>query len=111
VAQRETLFKVENLKKQIENSRKSLLNRLALETTRGSEDINKVLDKIIDFNRRNPTFAIDADAINSSLKNRFERMYATQRGLPIDSKLFPLVRDLFNVPIEKLEAEAERARK
>jgi hypothetical protein len=38
-------------------------------------------------------------------------MYATKRGLPIDSKLFPLVRDLFNVPIEKLEAEAERARK
>jgi hypothetical protein len=111
VAQRETLFKVENLKKQIENSRKSLLNRLALETTRGSEDINKVLDKIIDFNRRNPTFAIDSDTINTSLKNRFERMYATQRGLPIDSKLFPFVRELFNVPIEKLEAEAERARK
>ena len=111
VAQRETLFKVENLRKQIENSRKSLLNRLALETTRGSEDINKVLDKIIDFNRRNPTVAIDSDTINTSLKNRFERMYATERGLPIEPRYYPLVRELFNVPIEKLEAEAERARK
>lgn len=111
VAQRETLFKVENLKKQIENGRKSLLNRLALETTRGSEDINKVLDKIIDFNRRNPTVAIDSDTINTSLKNRFERMYATERGLPIEPRYYPLVRELFNVPIEKLEAEAERARK
>jgi hypothetical protein len=111
VAQRETLFKVENLKKQIENSRKSLLNRLALETTRGSEDINKMLDKIIDFNRRNPTVAIDSDTINTSLKNRFERMYATERGLPIEPRYYPLVRELFNVPIEKLEAEAERARK
>ena len=111
VAQRETLFKVENLKKQIQNSRKSLLDRLALETTRGSEDINKVFEKIMDFNRRNPTVIIDSDAINSAIKNRFERMYVTERGLPIEPKYYPLVRELFNVPIEKLEAEAARARK
>ena len=110
VAQRETLFKAEALMAQVKNEKKKLLDRLARETTTGGEDINKALENIIKFNGRNPSSAIDADSINQSLKNRMQRMYATERGLPIEPEFYPLVRQLFEVPIGKLEREAARAR-
>lgn len=111
VGMRETLFKAEALKAQVQNERKKLLDRLALETTRGGENVNAVLEKIVIFNRKNETMQIDGDTINRSLQNRIKRMYATERGLPIEPKYYPLMRDLFNVPIEKLEREAARARR
>lgn len=110
VAQRETLFKAEALKARVKNDKKKLLDRLGLETARGGDNLNTVFKKIEEFNRKNPSSAIDSDSITRSLENRFQRMYATERGLPIEPEFYPLVRELFNVPIEKLEREATRAR-
>ena len=110
VGMRETLFKAEALKAQVKNDKKKLLDRLGLETARGGDNLNAVFKKIEEFNRKNPSSAIDSDSIIRSLENRFQRMYATERGLPIEPEFYPLVRKLFNVPIEKLEREAARAR-
>lgn len=110
VGMRETLFKAEALKAQVKNDKKKLLDRLGLETARGGDNLNTVFKKIEEFNRKNPSSAIDSDSITRSLENRFQRMYATERGLPIEPEFYPLVRELFNVPIEKLEREATRAR-
>lgn len=108
VAQREALFKAESLKAKVMNERKQLIDRLGLDITRGSEDINVVFEKIAKFNRRNPNVAIAGDSITTALQNRFEKIYASERGLPIESKFYPLVRRLFDVPIEQLEKEAAR---
>ncbi|NDD26622.1 MAG: hypothetical protein EB103_07170, partial [Actinobacteria bacterium] len=110
VAQRETIFKANELMMQVKNEKRKLMSRLDLEMRQEDSDVEKVLEDITKFNRKNWFDAIDADTITSSLKARMKKRLETERGLQIDEKYYPVLRQLFDVPIEKLEKEAERAK-
>jgi hypothetical protein len=59
----------------------------------------KAFDKIMEFNKKYPTMAIDADALIKSITGKLEKSAQTENGLYIDPKLRYLFTDTY---IEKL---------
>ena len=109
VAQREALFRYEGLKAEVNNERRLLMDRLSVEFNNAG-DIERTLDQIIKFNRRNWFAPIDGETISKSLLNRMSKALETERGLQIEPKYYPQIRMLFEPSLQKLEEEASRGK-
>lgn len=93
-------IKVKGQEQAITKKHQNLLNIFALTfMTNDAAGNEKAFDKIMEFNRKYPTVAIDADALIKSITGKMEKSAQTENGLYIDPKL----RYLFtNTYIEKL---------
>jgi hypothetical protein len=59
--------------------------------TNDADGVEKALNKIIEFNDRHPTDAIDVDGLISSIQKKMEKSAKTDQGLYIDDKLRHIV--------------------
>ena len=93
-------IKVKGQEQAITKKHQNLLNIFALTfMTNDAAGNEKAFDKIMDFNKKYPTMAIDADALIKSISGKMEKSAQTENGLYIDPKLRYLFTDTY---IEKL---------
>jgi len=71
-------------------------------------DVDHVMDKIINFNMRNPFDQIDSKSISASLKKQLQQRYVTDRGFFIDKKYYPQLMDLLAPSSARLDTEAKK---
>ena len=72
--------------------------------TNDVEGNKKSFDKIMEFNKKYPTMAIDADSLVKSIRGKLEKSVQTDHGLYIDPKLRYLFTDTY---IQKLTKKEE----
>jgi hypothetical protein len=65
--------------------------------------------KIIKFNAKYPTLAIDVDTIFKSIEGKYEKSAQTDHGLYVDPKLRYLFTDTYIQKITEKEKSASRA--
>ena len=93
-------IKVKGQEQAITKKHQNLLNIFALTfMTNDAAGNEKAFDKIMEFNKKYPTMAIDADALIKSITGKMEKSAQTENGLYIDPKLRYLFTDTY---IEKL---------
>jgi hypothetical protein len=107
VARREDLFKANALRIQIQNQKRSLMDRLDLEL-REDGNVEKVLEDIFKYNAKNWFDPIRPSEITKSLRSRLERRASADRGLAVEKKYYPQLIELFAVSERKLATEAAR---
>ena len=108
-SQQEALFKANAIKAKVIQNKGELITRLDREAELGSnEAVDDAIEKILKFNYRNPTNAINTDNLPDMLQKRLEKRLASDRGFPIDEKFYPALAELLDVPIERLEREAAK---
>jgi len=100
-------IKVKGQEQAILKKRNNTLNIFAL--TFMTNDVagnEKAFGKIIEFNKKYPTMAIDVDGIINSISNKLEKSAQTDHGLYVDPKLRYLFTDTY---IEKLTQKEKPA--
>ena len=108
-SRREAIFAVQGLMLEAKRERSKSLARLDLEITKGSDDdVEKAIDKIINYNSKNYWDPITSEQISQSIKKRMERRFMSDRGFPLDKKYYPQVVDLLEPSSKKLEREVSR---
>ena len=105
----EANFKAEGLRQQVMQEKRKLLDRFELEAESGSDDaFDKALDKILDFNSKNPTLKVESKDLTAMIKKRAEIHAKSDRGFRVDKNLYPYLVDLLDVSRERIEREAAR---
>ena len=105
----EANFKAEGLRQQVMQEKRKLLDRFELEAMSGSDDaFDKALDKILDFNSKNPTLKVESKDLTAMIKKRAEIHAKSDRGFRVDKNLYPYLVDLLDVSRERIEREAAR---
>ena len=98
-------IKVKGQEQAILKKRDNTLNIFALTFMTNDVDGNKkAFDKIMEFNKKYPTMAIDADGMIKSISNKLEKSVQTDHGLYVDPKLRYLFKDTY---IQKLTKKEE----
>jgi hypothetical protein len=93
-------IKVKGQEQAITKKHQNLLNIFALTfMTNDAAGNEKAFDKIMKFNKKYPTMAIDADSLIKSISGKMEKSAQADHGLYIDPKLRYLFTDTY---IEKL---------
>ena len=105
-------FKLNGVEQKILNKRNLILTRLNVQFKKESEAGDAMFDKIIEdevskFNRKYPSYAIDADTIVDSLSSKAERRASAVAGVAITEKSAPLVGTAADKLAERLEKRAE----
>jgi len=108
VMRREDLFKANALRIKVETEKRKLMDRLDLETRDDGGDVDKAIQKIVEFNKRNWFNPIQGDEISASLIRRMKRRAESERGLQIEPKYYPQLNQLLETSARKLEAEAAK---
>jgi hypothetical protein len=99
-------FKVIGAQQKILNEQIRLLENLDREfRSNNAAGYSKQFDKIADFNRRYPSFAMDLDQIGDSLEKRMERRGTAYMGVVPTEKNLPLLDALSHVGRRVAEAE------
>ncbi len=102
-------FKVEALRQKVLQERGKLINRLDTELTQGDETAaDNVMEKILEFNSKNPAVRIEADMLNKALLARAKARMTSDRGFKVDDKLYPYLVELLDPSRELLEREAAK---
>jgi hypothetical protein len=102
-------FKVEALRQKVLQDRGKLINRLDTELTQGDETAaDNVMEKILEFNSKNPAVRIEADMLNKALLARAKARMTSDRGFKVDEKLYPYLVELLDPSRELLEREAAK---
>lgn len=103
-------FKLSAVEQKIKNARNKLLDRLNVAAGKKDDSFEKVIDDIIEFSRRYPTFAIDGETINKSLRGREERKAQSIAGVRITKENILILDDALKTLegiIAKRKAETE----
>jgi hypothetical protein len=106
-AKREDNFKAAALVQQVKQEKTKLMARLD-DDMLDDGDVDHVMDKIINFNMRNPFDPIDSKSISASLKKQLKQRYVTDRGFFIDKKYYPQLMDLLASSSARLDTEAKK---
>jgi len=102
-------FKVEALRQKVLQERGKLINRLDTELTQGDETAaDNVMEKILEFNSKNPAVRIEADMLNKALLARAKARMTSDHGFKVDDKLYPYLVELLDPSRELLEREAAK---
>jgi hypothetical protein len=106
-------FKLIGIQQKIENERQKLFDNLDREYRNGNfTAYNKIIAKdIVGFNKKYPSFAIEADDLLSSLERRAEQRGQSWKGLKLDEKnaaLFAAPAAPSRKEVEKREKEAKK---
>ena len=98
-------IKQKGQEQKILKKRDNTLNIFALTfMTNDVEGNKKSFDKIMEFNKKYPTMAINADSLVKSIRGKLEKSVQTDHGLYIDPKLRYLFTDTY---IQKLTKKEE----
>jgi hypothetical protein len=89
-------IKVKGKEQEILKKRNTALNIFGLTVmTNDEKGIQEALQKIVKFNAKYPTLAIDVDTLTKSIRGKFEKSAQTEQGLYIDPKLRYLFTDTY----------------
>ena len=69
---------------------------------------DNVMEKILEFNSKNPAVRIEADMLNKALLARAKARMESDRGFKVDEKLYPYLVELLDPSRELLEREAAK---
>ena len=96
--------KVKGKEQEILKKRDNVLNFFGLTVmTNDEKGIQEALQKIVKFNAKYPTLAIDVDTLTKSIRGKFEKSAQTEQGLYIDPKLRYLFTDTYIQKITEKE--------
>ena len=97
-------IKVKGKEQEILKKRNNALNLFGLTVmTNDEKGTQEALQKIVKFNAKYPTLAIDVDTITKSIRGKFEKSAQTEQGLYIDPKLRYLFTDTYIQKITEKE--------
>jgi len=100
-------IKVKGQEQEILKKRQNVLNIFGLTVmTNDEEGTQAAIEKIIKFNTKYPTLAIDVDTIFKSIEGKFEKSAQTDHGLYIDPKLRYLFTDTYIQKITEKESKS-----
>ena len=103
-------FKLSAVEQKIKNARNKLLDRLNIAAGKEDDSFDNVIDDIIEFSRRYPTFAIDGETINKSLRGREEKKAQSVAGVRLTKENVSILDDALKTLegiIAKRKAETE----
>jgi hypothetical protein len=99
-------IKVKGQEQKIVDKRQNLLNIFALTfMTNDPKGNEEALEKIMEFNRKYPTLALDAESMIKSIKGKLEKSAQADHGLYIDPKLRYLFTDTY---IKKITEKGDK---
>jgi hypothetical protein len=105
----EANFKANALKAKVVLEKGKLVNRVDLESTRGSdEEFDAALEKLLVFNARNPQLAVKGEQLSNMLQARMEKRLKADRGFDVDKKFYPYLEELLAPSRERLDKEAAK---
>jgi hypothetical protein len=100
-------IKVKGQEQEILRKRQNALNIFGLTVmTNDEEGTQAAIEKIIKFNTKYPTLAIDVDTIFKSIEGKYEKSAQTDHGLYVDPKLRYLFTDTY---IQKITEEQSKS--
>lgn len=105
----EVNFKVEALRQKVIQERGKLINRLDTELASGDDTAaDNVMEKVLEFNYKNPTMMVEADMLSKALLERAKKRAMSDRGFRVDDKLYPLLVELLDPSRETMESEVAK---
>jgi hypothetical protein len=104
-------FKLVGIEQRILNQRGLILNKLDFQlrqnTDKGDENFDKILEnEVAKFNTKNPSYALDADAIFNSLEKKAEQRAGSRAGVIVTEKNIPIVEEATDTLEKRLDARA-----
>lgn len=100
-------IKVKGQEQEILKKRQNVLNIFGLTImTNDEEGTQAAIEKIIKFNAKYPTLAIDVDTLFKSIEGKFEKSAQTDHGLYVDPKLRYLFTDTYIQKITEKESKS-----
>jgi len=103
-------IKIKGMAEEIKMKRENLLNIIGLTVmTNDEKGIQKAIEKVIKFNKKYPTIAIEIDTIFKSIEGKYEKSAQTDHGLYIDPKLRYLFSETYIDKITRKEQPAAPA--
>jgi hypothetical protein len=105
-------FKVIGIQQKINNERNELMDRLDREyRNKDVKAYGETYKKMMEFNRKHPTFAITPESLQSSMESRQEQRAQSYRGVTLTEKNMGLARALIASRREATEREKENREK
>jgi len=100
-------IKVKGQEQEILKKRQNVLNIFGLTImTNDEKGTQAAIEKIIKFNAKYPTLAIDVDTLFKSIEGKFEKSAQTDHGLYVDPKLRYLFTDTYIQKITEKESKS-----
>jgi hypothetical protein len=111
-AVQEANFKAEALRQKVIQDKGKVRARLDRELELGSDEaVDKAMDKLLEFNAKNPQSAIKGSELSKQLLNRAKQRALSDRGFRVDKDMYPYLAELLDLSREKLEREAAKPEK
>jgi hypothetical protein len=111
-AVQEANFKAEALRQKVIQDKGKVRARLDRELELGSDEaVDAAMDKLLEFNARNPQSAIKGSELSKQLLNRAKQRALSDRGFRVDKDMYPYLAELLDLSREKLEREAAKPEK
>jgi hypothetical protein len=105
-------FKFSGIEQKILNKRGLLLNKLDFQfrqdTNKGDERFDKILEvEVPKFNTKHPSYALDEDAIYTSLMKKAEQRMTARAGVPVTEKNLPIIEEATDYLERRLDARVK----
>ena len=108
-------FKLSGIEQRILNQRTLILNKLDFqhrkETDTGDDKFQDIIEnEVSKFNKKYPSYVIDADAIYESLLKKAEQRASSRAGVTITEKNVPIVGEAADAMESRLDRRAAEMR-
>ena len=105
-------FKLSGIDQKINNQRNLLLNKLDFQRRKDTDEGDEKFDDIIDnevakFNDKYPSYRLNRDTINESLKKRAEQRASSRAGVNVTKQNKPIIEDVTDTLENRLDRRAE----
>ena len=111
-AVQEANFKAEALRQKVIQEKGKVRTRLDRELELGSDEgVDNAMEKLLEFNAKNPQSAIKASELPKQLLARAKQRAMSDRGFKVDKDMYPYLAELLDLSREKIEREAAKPEK
>jgi hypothetical protein len=105
-------FKLSGIEQKINNQRNLLLNKLDFQRRKDTDEGDAKFDDIIDnevakFNDKHPSYRLNRDTINESLKKRAEQRATSRAGVNVTKQNKPIIEEATDTLENRLDRRAE----
>ena len=105
-------FKLSGIDQKINNQRNLLLNKLDFQRRKDTDEGDEKFDDIIDnevakFNDKYPSYRLNRDTINESLKKRAEQRASSRAGVNVTKQNKPIIEEVTDTLENRLDRRAE----
>jgi hypothetical protein len=108
-AVQEANFKAEALRQKVIQEKGKVRTRLDRELELGSDEgVDDAMEKLLEFNAKNPQSAIKASELPKQLLARAKQRALSDRGFKVDKDMYPYLVELLDLSREKIEREAAK---